>query len=51
MHLSELERTLKAGDYTGDIYSRMGVYGFVVYTETNAVRELVSFDFGYYGGN
>ena len=48
MHISELERTLKSGDFTCDIYSHRGVYGFVIYTETNAVRELVSWDFGYY---
>ena len=49
MHLSQLERTLKADRYTCDIYSFRGVYGFVIYIEFNSVRELVSLDFGYYG--
>ena len=49
MHLSQLERTLKADEYTCDIYSFRGVYGFVVYTESITVKELVSLDFGYYG--
>lgn len=48
MHISELERTLKSGDYACDICSHSGVYGFVIYTYTDDVRELVSWDFGYY---
>lgn len=47
MRIAELERTLKSGDYSCDICSSRGVYGFVIYSETNAVREFVSWDFGY----
>lgn len=49
MCISQLERTLKSDDYTCDIHSRCSMYGFVVYVETNGVKELVSWDFGYYG--
>ena len=49
MNIAELERTLKSGDYACDICSFRGLYGFVIYRETNAVREFVSWDFGYYG--
>ena len=47
MHIAELERTLKSGEYTCDICSHSGVYGFVIYTYTDYVSELVSWDFGY----
>ena len=47
MHIAELERTLKSGDYACDICSYSGVYGFAIYTYTDGVRELVSWDFGY----
>lgn len=49
MRIAELERTLKSGDYACDICSFKGMYGFVVYVETNGVKELDSWDFGYYG--
>ena len=49
MHIAELERTLKSEGYTCDICSFRGIYGFIIYSETNAVREFVSWDFGYYG--
>lgn len=48
MHIAELERTLKSGYYVCDICSHSGVYGFVIYTYTDDVRKLVSWDFGYY---
>lgn len=48
MRIAELERTLKSDGYTCDICSIGGIW-FVIYTETNAVREFVSWDFGYYG--
>lgn len=47
MHIAELERTLKSCDYECDICSHSDVYGFVIYTYTDDVRELVSWDFGY----
>lgn len=47
MHIAELEHTVKSCDYVCDIYSSSDVYGFVIYTYTDAVRELVSWDFGY----
>lgn len=49
MHISELERTLKSGVYACEICSFRGIYGYVIYAETNGVREFVSWDFGYYG--
>lgn len=47
MYIAELERILKSGDYACEICSHSGVYGFVIYTYTDDVRELVSWDFGY----
>lgn len=49
MRIAKLERTLKSCGYACDICSFRGIYGFVIYNETNAVREFVSWDFGYYG--
>lgn len=49
MKISLLERELVCGDYTCDVYSHGGTYGFVVYTVHNDGRKLVSFDFGYDG--
>lgn len=48
MRLLQLERTLKAEGYTCDICSYRGIYGFVIYTETDAIKKFVSWDFGYY---
>lgn len=47
MHIAELERTVKSCGYACVIYSSSDVYGFVIYTYTDAVGELVSWDFGY----
>lgn len=49
MRIAELERTLKSDGYTCDICSFRGLYGYVICTETNGVREFVSWDFGFYG--
>lgn len=50
--LAQVERRLKVEGYVCDLYShtdssRGVVYGFVVYTKDDDIKQLVCFDFGY----
>lgn len=50
--LAQIERRLKVEGYVCELYSRTDsthgtVYGFVVYTTDEDIKQLVCFDFGY----
>lgn len=50
--LMQIERRLWVEGYVCELYSHMNssrgvVYGFVVYTVDEGIKQLVSFDFGY----
>lgn len=50
--LAQIERRLLVEGYVCEIYSHMNtsrgvVYGFVVYTTDDEIKQLVCFDFGY----
>ena len=50
--LAQIERRLQVEGYVCEIYSHMNssrgvVYGFVVYTTDDDIKQLVCFDFGY----
>lgn len=47
VQMMKLEREVKSGAYTCEIYSHGNVYGFCTYTEDGDIKQLAYWDFGF----